>query len=275
MVHRRPIMASIAITGTLLVAWVDYVTGIEIRVFPLYFLPLAFAAWYLDKAFTIFTAILTSVLWIAMMYLAGGQYSHDYIWLVNFITQAGAFFTVALLLIQLHEALVRERAASRTDALTGLSNSRSFFEQSPNALALCERNARPVTIAYIDLDNFKHANDTMGHLHGDALLRKVADILRASLRASDIVARMGGDEFVVLLPETSVGEARMALEKVRGKIEQSPELKRCSVTASIGAVSFPASTSELQAILKAADELMYEVKKTGKNLVTVIQIGDR
>jgi diguanylate cyclase (GGDEF)-like protein len=261
----------ISIFGTFLVGMVDYLTGNEIRVFPLYFLPLVYSVRRLGKAGAFLVSSLSSVAWVASMYFSGQIYSSKYIWFVNFITQGSSFIIVGLLLVKLNDALKRESITSRIDYLTGLANSRSFFEKASSVLTLCSRNLKPVTLAYIDLDNFKHANDTFGHLHGDSLLRKVAETFRETLRTSDVIARMGGDEFAILLPETSESNAHTVLEKIRQQLEQSPEFQICTVTASIGAVSFTKAPSDIHIMIKAADELMYKVKQTGKNRVSVIQ----
>lgn len=203
------------------------------------------------------------------MYYGGRSYSHSYIWGINFFTQGSVFFIIALLISTLKDALKRERSLSRTDSLTGLSNSRSFYEQAAGVLMLCNRNLRPATLAYIDLDNFKHANDILGHLKGDDLLQIVAQVFSENLRSSDITVRMGGDEFAILLPETTARDAGTALEKVRHLLAQNPQFQVCSVTASIGAVTYTQAPSDISVMIKAADALMYKVKANGKNYVLV------
>lgn len=259
----------VCLCGVALIGWIDYITGIEMRVFPLYFLPLVTAAWYFGLSGAIVASILVTAVWTLAMYGGGRVYSHTYIWVINFLTMETAFVVVALLVAKLRQAVIREQALSRTDQLTGLANSRAFFELAEGSLSLCFRHKRPITLAYVDLDNFKRANDTMGHQHGDVLLRGVADIFRENLRSSDICARMGGDEFVVLLPETGETKARTALEKVGAQIALSPQFLTCNVTASIGAVSYPVANTTLQDMVKAADTLMYKVKASRKNYVLV------
>lgn len=176
----------LSFVGVLTVGLVDYFTGIEIRVFPLYFLPLMFAARYLGKNEAMGFVLLATITWMICMLLGGREYSHRYIWFINFFTQGSAFVLVTLLYSQLNTALQHEAAYSRTDALTGLSNSRSFYEQAGSVLRLCRRKNRPLTLAYIDLDNFKTANDTYGHAFGDEVLRKLAELLRKSFRTTGL-----------------------------------------------------------------------------------------
>jgi diguanylate cyclase (GGDEF)-like protein len=117
----------------------------------------------------------------------------------------GMFLVVVVVLSSLRGAWEREKIHARTDSLTGVSNARAFFEVAAVELARARRYQRPFTIAYLDLDNFKQVNDRFGHEVGDDLLQIVARTLREGSRASDFVARMGGDEFVVLLE--TLGEA--------------------------------------------------------------------
>ncbi|MGA1265060.1 MAG: GGDEF domain-containing protein [Prochlorothrix sp.] len=169
----------------------------------------------------------------------------------------------------LKESLEREYRLGRIDPLTNLPNSRLFYEEALLLLNLCHRNGRSVTLAYVDLDNFKAVNDTLGHLQGDDLLRQVADAFRNNFRASDLIARMGGDEFIILLPETAATDAEVLLKYFLDCIVALPQFQACAVTASIGAVSCGVAPTEIEQILGAADQLMYSVKRTGKNRVVV------
>ncbi len=259
--------AFLSILGVFAVGFIDYLTGIEIRAFPLYFFPLMIAAWHLGKIGSLLISLLAAITWIVAMYFGGREYSRAFVWVVNFFTQFSAFILVSLIVVRLKDALINEQFISRTDKLTGLLNSRAFYEQSHTLLKLCQRHERPLTLAYIDLDNFKNANDTLGHLHGDFLLGKVGSVLKASLRSSDLVGRLGGDEFAILLPEMSPTSAREALENIRSRIEEIPELISCAVTASIGVVSYIETPSDINQLIKTADELMYKAKKMGKNYV--------
>jgi diguanylate cyclase (GGDEF)-like protein len=258
--------------GLVLVGVVDYVTGIEIRIFPLYFLPLMLAAWHLRRRTTLLFALAADAIWLASLYAGGREYTHAYVWPINFLTQGSAFLLVSLLVGGLRAAIGRERALARSDALTGLPNRLGFREPAGAVVELCHRHGRAVTLAYLDLDNFKRANDTLGHAHGDALLKTTARTLSQNLRSMDIAGRLGGDEFVVLLPETGAEAAQGVLERIRSGLAEDAEFRLCAVTASIGAVAFDAAPGALEAILAAADRLMYEVKKSSKNRVLVERV---
>lgn len=147
-------------------------------------------------------ASLCALAWLESNYLAGMQFSHPAIWVANMLVHGASFTIVGLLVASLKLALSRERAMGRSDPLCGLLNSRAFYEDSDRLLALCRRGGRPVTLAYLDIDNFKAVNDARGHKAGDNLLCAVAHVLQSSIRSSDLVARLGGDEFAMLLPDS-------------------------------------------------------------------------
>jgi len=154
------------------------------------------------------------------------------------------------------------------DPLTGLFNRGMFSQRLHQALAQAQRFERSLAILFIDLDGFKLVNDTLGHNAGDALLAEIAGRLRATLREGDVIARMGGDEFVVLIEEfgepIQVGEvAKKLLETV-----SRPYLlhgQECRVTASIGVSTFPDDGKDSQGLLRSADMAMYRAKEQGKN----------
>lgn len=258
-----------SLLGIVLVGYIDFVTGTELRVFPLYFLPLLPAAWFFGRTGALTASAAAAVAWVVAQFLSGKHYSQPYIWIINFFTQGTAFAVVSLLIARLRHEILKERALSRTDHLTGLANSFSFYAQADAIVNLCRRNLQPASLAYLDLDNFKQVNDTLGHGQGDAMLRKVAEVLIAGLRASDVPARIGGDEFAILMPDTAAEDALAVLEKVRSRLEQTPPSRSCSVTASIGVVSCGQSPTDIRTQLKMAEELMYSVKRSGKNRICV------
>jgi diguanylate cyclase (GGDEF)-like protein len=171
---------------------------------------------------------------------------------------------VGLLVAGLKRTLARERALSRTDPLCSLLNSRAFYEDGDRLLALCRRGGRPVTLAYIDLDDFKATNDSLGHSAGDELLCIVARTLQSSARSSDIVARLGGDEFAMMLPEVGPDQARHALERIRDALTQRTSDPSCAVSVSIGAVTFMTVPDDLHVMVQVADAIMYSAKDEGK-----------
>jgi diguanylate cyclase (GGDEF)-like protein len=126
-----------------------------------------------------------------------------------------------------------------------------------------------VTLAYIDLDNFKAVNDTLGHERGDVMLRRTAELLQQSIRMGDVSARFGGDEFVVLLPETGPEGARALLERLRSLLAETFGQSPCPITVSIGAVSFAVPPQESEELVRQADAALYAAKSAGKNRLSL------
>ena len=151
--------------------------------------------------------------------------------------------------------------ASRTDALTSLPNRRGFLEMSELELKRCARNAEACSVVMIDLDHFKEINDRHGHAAGDALLMSAASRLRSMLRDADLVARWGGEEFILLLPDTRHGGAVAVAEKIREAFERGEK-----VTASFGVAEHGPNMSR-EATIAAADEALYRAKREGRNRV--------
>jgi len=161
------------------------------------------------------------------------------------------------------------RLASR-DALTGLANRRHFFDVAAAGLTQTRRYATPLTVALMDLDHFKHINDTHGHAAGDAVLKVFAEVLRASLRDTDTPARIGGEEFAVMLTSTPQDEAMVALERIREALDQRAiEFNGQTIyaTVSIGAVQWRPEHHDVDAMLAHADEALYTAKREGRNRV--------
>lgn len=264
---RNALIAVAALGGIAAIAAVDLLTGVEYRVFPLYFMPLSVAAWYLGRPGALTAAALCALSWVGSNYLAGLRFSTTTVWVVNFLMQATSFMVVGMLIATVRKSLLLAAQLSRTDLLTSLSNSRAFYEEAHGSLSLARRYGHETTVAYIDLDNFKAVNDTLGHHGGDDVLRRTAAVIRQCIRTGDMLARLGGDEFVVLLPATGPEVAGALLERLRSQLAEAFGESPCPVTASVGAVSFVAPPRDVDELLRQADAAMYAAKSAGKNRV--------
>jgi diguanylate cyclase (GGDEF)-like protein len=184
-----------------------------------------------------------------------------------------AFLVVAYLVAALRERLESERDLSRTDPLTGLANGNAFRERVTLEVARTRRWRRPLTLAYLDLDDFKDVNAEFGQAVGDEVLRTVGVALRSAIRSTDLAARIEGDRFTLLFPETDRPGARVVLESVLGRLHQDLIRAGWPVTASIGSVTTIEATST-ESLLRQADHVLYEVKKSGKAAVRSAESGD-
>ncbi len=176
----------------------------------------------------------------------------------------------------LHNALTFQKAQEQaiTDGLTGVKTHRFLMEALSAEWKRSTRANRPLALVLMDLDRFKFVNDFYGHLEGDVVLQRVGHILEQNCRRSDVVARYGGDEFVILMPETSVEQARQLANKLRGWIASDLLLRDKNITASFGIAAFPVHGSTPQELIQVADSSMYLSKHQGGNLVSSAEQGD-
>ena len=175
-----------------------------------------------------------------------------------------------LLATALHNAFVFQKLQQQsiTDGLTGIKTRRFFLESLQSEWKRASRSGRPFSVVLVDLDKFKNVNDTFGHLEGDLVLARVARLLEQKCRQSNVVARYGGDEFVILMPETGVEQAQILSERLRLWIATDPMLNERHVTGSFGVASFPLHGSAVEDIIRVADAGMYVSKHAGGNRVS-------
>jgi diguanylate cyclase (GGDEF)-like protein len=163
-----------------------------------------------------------------------------------------------------------------TDSLTGLYNRRYLLEQFDREFARANRNGSSLSLVMIDLDDLKTINDQFGHNDGDIALRELARILRHNTRTSDLAARWGGDEFVLLAPDTDTKRAHIIGERIRSQVESSRPMvsdQQITIRVSVGIASYPAHASCVTELIKRADQAMYNAKGLGKNQVCVFYNG--
>ncbi len=178
-----------------------------------------------------------------------------------------------LLATALHNALVFQKMQQQsiTDGLTGIKTRRFFLESVQAEWKRASRSGRPFSVVLIDLDKFKEVNDGMGHLEGDLVLARIGRLLEQKCRQSNVVARYGGDEFVILMPETSVEQAQILSERLRLWVATDPMLNERHITGSFGVASFPLHGSTVEDIIRVADAGMYVSKHAGGNRVSTAE----
>jgi diguanylate cyclase (GGDEF)-like protein len=232
----------------------------------MYMVPIAAIAWYAGPR-----RALVCTFWAAAAhgwatFTATTASSSGYAPFLNSALSALFYFAVMLVASAMRATLQFERELARTDALTGLGNRRFFADVATTEIHRTRRYSRSVTLAYVDIDFFKQVNDQYGHAAGDALLLKVAEVLKENLRNSDVMARIGGDEFAIILPETGLAGAKVAMEKCVMSLNTAMKESNWPVSFSIGVVTSDSPTS-LEQMLELADQAMYTVKKSGKSAI--------
>jgi diguanylate cyclase (GGDEF)-like protein len=258
----------LAIASVLLVAVigaVDYLTGYEVSFSIFYLIPVTTASWYCGRRLGVLICLVAASTWLLVDLRSGHEYTMVAIPIWNAAVRLGFFVIVSDLLSRLRTALELQALLARHDPLTGVMNSATFVQRCEMIGRLAARHAHSMVLAYIDLDHFKSVNDRLGHDVGDRVLKAVAAELVMRLRTSDLVARMGGDEFAVLLPETDLTGARAVFPALREMLADVAARNGWVIGFSIGVVAFQSPPSTIDEAIRVADQLMYKVKSGGKD----------
>ena len=241
-------------------------TGADLRLGILYVVPVLLAASYDGLGWGIAFALATALLRFGV---GIDQMPLDTSLQVRILNEA-AYLTVVGVAIaglsQLRRTQSQLRLLATHDPLTTVLNARAFASQLAQELGRNRRYGRPLALIYLDLDDFKKVNDAHGHATGDAVLRLVADAMRSAVRQADVVGRLGGDEFGVLMPETDGTLAHAVATRLAGGI-RTVFRGTPSVTASIGVVAVSGTEAGSDELLRKADHAMYEAKRAGKDRV--------
>ncbi|HQJ16093.1 MAG TPA: GGDEF domain-containing protein [Candidatus Omnitrophota bacterium] len=180
-----------------------------------------------------------------------------------------AFLLAALIFIaRLKTVLAHERELANTDYLTKAANSRYFSEALGREIDRSRRYGHVLTLAYIDIDDFKQVNDRFGHNAGDGLLAAIAGKIKENIRTVDVLARLGGDEFAILFPETDGQGAKIVIDRIRQNIDRTAHGRDWPITMSIGVITCPKVPVSIDKLVALADEAMYTAKQAGKDTVT-------
>lgn len=273
---RHRIVFSISILVILLIGYYDYQTGAQISMMMLYAIPILVSSWYCGKLEGIIVAVFAASSWL-IVNLANQLYMESATiisW--NAFSRLSIFILIAYavsLQAQLRKAFEREKLRADTDSLTGLLNTGAFRERVEKEMFRAQRYKHPLSLAYIDLDNFKEINDIRGHARGDKLLQQVSETITNNIRKIDIAGRIGGDEFTICLPETDGEQVCNVIDKLVKALDAMTSQSGWQVTASIGAVTCMEICEGYDALRGKADKLMYIAKEKGKNTVEFETIG--
>jgi len=246
---------------------VQFILGKTINIAPFYVFPLLFSSWYGSRTTGMLSAVM-SVLVYVIIEAAFSRVSPTLNALLLFTAPyLAAYLLLAILIINFRNVHRTEVVAADTDNLTGIYNARSFYAELANELLRSKRYDHAFSLAYLDVDNFKSINDSLGHTAGDKLLKEVANCLVSSLRATDVIARLGGDKYACLLPETNQEEAKLAFLKTADLLKRRMAKNKWDVSFSIGVVTFENLPEDIKEAIDIADKVMYSVKNDDKDNV--------
>ncbi len=274
----RRVALAIAFPAVAVIGWFDYVAGPHVSLSLLYLIPIFAVAWsgkQRDAIVCAFTAALFAFLGDTPWDPASGVGAmawDSFTRLVIFLAEAVLVARVRLdrqILAALNEELAfaydRESKLARTDALTGLPNFRAFVEVIERESARAVREGSHLCVLYVDLDNFKTVNDGYGHATGDTVLQRVGAALRSSVRSGDVVARIGGDEFIILLWHAAREDADEIAARIRRCMDDiALEYPRAQLGASIGVRFFERTPANPEDVVRLSDSAMYDEKSRHK-----------
>jgi diguanylate cyclase (GGDEF)-like protein len=276
--HKRESRWKVAFETWTMIAYITWVClytgGLSSPLLNTYLLPVITAGLTLGKATTLIEVALIAA---CQIYL-GGSFSMDTLFslafLGGFAAQVAPVLLVAYIVTMfsadIRYGLSRAKLLSETDDLTGLLNMRGFSIAANRLFGQALRYNRAASVLMIDSDNLKTVNDNYGHEAGNRLLRQLTRLIQAELRYTDVLARYGGDEFIVLLPETPAAGALEVAGRIRDAVASVPldtDGKRVESTVSIGLAGHPADGNTLDAVVARADRAMYQAKQAGRNRV--------
>jgi len=273
---KKPKVFSIilGVVSLLFIGIVDYLTGYQLGLSIFYLVPISLVAWIAGGHYGILVSVFGAIVWFLADAMARFPEVPPLTVYWNAVVRFGYFFIISCILSRLKLSLDREVHLAKTDYLTGVANSRFFFELANMELNRMLRYKRTFAVAYIDIDNFKAVNDNLGHKIGDNLLSLVAQTIKNSIRKADIVARLGGDEFIILIPETNHEQSQVFINRVQKNLIDIIKKNDYNVTFSIGVVIYDTPPASVDEMISMADAQMYAAKRSSKNMIMYKIFGE-
>jgi len=252
-----------------LIVFADYVSSYELGFTPFYLFVVLLVTWNCGTTAGFVFAVLAFITPLIMGIEFGNPYSERVYFFIDNANRLISYLVALALTAQLKKQHEQEKDFARKDYTTGLANQKGFYEAFTIEMARHRRENIPLSIAYLDCDNFKEVNDRFGHREGDRLLEMVAKTLKSNLRKTDVTGRLGGDEFAIVFCNTGERDAVVAVGKLKRELDAVMIENRWPVTFSVGLGIFNRVLASEDAMISFTDKLMYRVKSAGKNNVSI------
>lgn len=263
----RWLMAPLALSLVSGIAALDIANGPYTSLAVFYIIPVALGAWFGGRWIGLAVAVASGMAWYGGGWLVEGAFQSPFLFVWNIVFRSAFFAVLGVLVLAVRSLLEEQRRLAMTDPLTGLPNARAFRERAELEIARSRRSRSPLTLVFIDCDGFKAVNDTLGHRVGDELLATLGGLIRKAVRNTDMAARIGGDEFAILLCDTPPHAAKRVVAQLHESVGEAMRARGWDVTLSMGVKSFALAAAPLEVLLDHADRLLYEAKRSGRNRV--------
>lgn len=249
-----------------LIGYIDYCVPPEIYLSFFYLLPIYSLTWFVGRKAGIVAALVSAIASSATHLI--NEDANPFFLMIFFCNSClnlSLFIILSTLIFEFHHFREEEKKQARIDKVTGLANKRLFFELAHLEIKKSNRYRHPLTVIYMDVDDFKKINDLLGRTIGDQLLKTVAETIKSNIRETDIIGRIGDDDFSILLPGSGYEPAQIVISRVQSELLKVMHKNDWQITFSIGAVTFISPPKSVEEMLQPADRLMYLVKNEGKN----------
>jgi diguanylate cyclase (GGDEF)-like protein len=264
----RPVLLLVGLGLVVAIGGLDYVTGPRVALSIFYLLPVMLVAWGTGSTgYGAAVIVATCLVGPVEAVISDYHYNSLATALWNSLVRLAVFGIVLYLLRQVRDLVARLQEQAGLDELTGVANLRAFRDIATREIERSRRFHHGLSLAYIDIDDFKGTNDRLGHDAGDRTLIALATLALATARSVDTVARIGGDEFVIVMPETGADAALPLVTRLREAFPRVSTIGDAGTTCSIGLASYGRAPDSVEEMLAAADALMYQAKAAGKDRV--------
>jgi diguanylate cyclase (GGDEF)-like protein len=244
---------------------IDYkILGTEVTFTLLYLIPIVTVTWFSGLKFGMAVSLFSISEWLILK-VHSEESADVLLFTIDTLSKLLVFIFIVIILSVLKTRIEKEKIHSTHDHLTGVLNRNGFYEILDNEIYRARRSNDPLTLAYLDIDNFKYINDHLGHHVGDEVLKQLTAMVQSIIRKTDVHGRLGGDEFVILFPDTSIRDSRSVIKKIKSEFSKITFRKKWPISLSIGVGVFRGNSLDAKKMMTTADSLMYKVKKGTKN----------
>ena len=267
----RPALATIACATSILLGIVDYTTGVEIHFLLIYLVPVFIGSWFISKEAGIALAIFASLIWFVVDSLGGRAYSSNWIAYWNLLMRMAAFAVFAITQAQLRAKLIELSHLASRDFLTGLPNGHAFYQLTAKEMDRAF-GVEPMTLVCIDITGFKWINHRFGYPAGDHMMCAIAHTIRQHVPRPDLVGRLGGTNFAVLLPNVASDVAHLILQRVQNALDEERRKYAHPITFFISAIACTKAPRTVAELLQEADAQMTRIKNGKKDSLQIAQV---